>query len=237
MGLPSRSAGLGFDLHSNPSPSPKKPVGAGASPFGKPKSELSKPSSTHCQPKRVIAMILESGALYCGVLVLNALALSFEWNNLYALLFVGVSDGLVDQMVNILPTLIFVRVGMGYCQWRQESAPAEVQVPAVRVPKRHERGLLEDVASEVIEIKAAPERFLSSDPADTLRKGLRQRVTYENFSKPKNEHSVDKTESAGRTMSRTGVPHNHCVEGRPRIRNAEALLPKLPRLADLADVG
>ncbi|KAJ6469889.1 hypothetical protein C8R45DRAFT_937527 [Mycena sanguinolenta] len=55
--------------------------------------------------------------------------------------FVGVSDGLVDQMVNILPTLIF------------ESAPAEVQVPAVRIPRRHERGLLEDVASEVIEIK------------------------------------------------------------------------------------
>ncbi|KAJ7321905.1 hypothetical protein DFH08DRAFT_818283 [Mycena albidolilacea] len=32
---------LGFDLHPNPSPSPKKPVGAGASPFCKPKSELS----------------------------------------------------------------------------------------------------------------------------------------------------------------------------------------------------
>jgi hypothetical protein len=33
--------GLGFDLHPNPSPSPNKPVGAGASPFCKPKSELS----------------------------------------------------------------------------------------------------------------------------------------------------------------------------------------------------
>ncbi|KAJ7889425.1 hypothetical protein B0H13DRAFT_2532337 [Mycena leptocephala] len=32
---------MGFDLHLNSSPSPKKPVGAGASPFGKPKSELS----------------------------------------------------------------------------------------------------------------------------------------------------------------------------------------------------
>ncbi|KAJ6511660.1 hypothetical protein DFH09DRAFT_1100410 [Mycena vulgaris] len=47
-GLPSRQTGLqanlpglGFDLHPNPSPSPNKPVGAGASPFGKPKSELS----------------------------------------------------------------------------------------------------------------------------------------------------------------------------------------------------
>ncbi|KAJ7315365.1 hypothetical protein DFH08DRAFT_820622 [Mycena albidolilacea] len=43
-GLPSRSAGLGFDLHPNPSPSPNKPVGAGASPFGKPKSEVSFPA-------------------------------------------------------------------------------------------------------------------------------------------------------------------------------------------------
>jgi LSD1 subclass zinc finger protein len=41
MGLPSRSAGLGFDLHPNSSPSPNKPIGAGANPFGKPKSELS----------------------------------------------------------------------------------------------------------------------------------------------------------------------------------------------------
>jgi hypothetical protein len=47
-GLPSRQTGLqadlpglGFDLHPNPSPSLNKPVGAGASPFGKPKSELS----------------------------------------------------------------------------------------------------------------------------------------------------------------------------------------------------
>ncbi|KAJ7359941.1 hypothetical protein DFH08DRAFT_801699 [Mycena albidolilacea] len=32
-GLASRSAGLGFDLHPNTSPSPKKPVGAGTSPF------------------------------------------------------------------------------------------------------------------------------------------------------------------------------------------------------------
>ncbi|KAJ6462112.1 hypothetical protein C8R45DRAFT_940926 [Mycena sanguinolenta] len=41
-GLQADLPGLGFDLHPNPSPSPKKPVGAGASPFGKPKSELSK---------------------------------------------------------------------------------------------------------------------------------------------------------------------------------------------------
>jgi hypothetical protein len=33
--------GLGFDLHPNPSPSPNKPIGAGTSPFCKPKSEVS----------------------------------------------------------------------------------------------------------------------------------------------------------------------------------------------------
>jgi hypothetical protein len=32
---------LGFDLHPNPSPSPNKPIGTGASWFGKPKSALS----------------------------------------------------------------------------------------------------------------------------------------------------------------------------------------------------
>jgi hypothetical protein len=40
-GLQANLPGLGFDLHPNPSPSPNKPVGAGASPFGKEKSELS----------------------------------------------------------------------------------------------------------------------------------------------------------------------------------------------------
>ncbi|KAJ6455052.1 hypothetical protein C8R45DRAFT_944351 [Mycena sanguinolenta] len=40
-GLQADLPGLGFDLHSNPSPSPKKPVGAGASPFCKPKTSLS----------------------------------------------------------------------------------------------------------------------------------------------------------------------------------------------------
>jgi hypothetical protein len=41
-GLQADLPGLGFDLHTNPSPSPNKPVGAGASLFGKPKSELSR---------------------------------------------------------------------------------------------------------------------------------------------------------------------------------------------------
>ncbi|KAJ6605200.1 hypothetical protein DFH09DRAFT_1067476 [Mycena vulgaris] len=38
MGLQADLPGLGFDLHPDPSPSPNKPVGAGASPSGKPKT-------------------------------------------------------------------------------------------------------------------------------------------------------------------------------------------------------
>ncbi|KAF7357149.1 hypothetical protein MSAN_01309500 [Mycena sanguinolenta] len=101
----------------------------------------------------VIAMILESGALYCGVLLVNAVALSFQWDTLSGLLFLGVADGFLDQMVNIIPTLLFVRVGMGYCQWRHESAPIEAGVRAMRTPKRKEEALLEAVGSEVIDIK------------------------------------------------------------------------------------
>ncbi|KAJ7728152.1 hypothetical protein DFH07DRAFT_782287 [Mycena maculata] len=40
-GLQADMPGLGFDRHSNPSPSPKKPVCAGASPLAKPKTSLS----------------------------------------------------------------------------------------------------------------------------------------------------------------------------------------------------
>ncbi|KAJ7747145.1 hypothetical protein DFH07DRAFT_776099 [Mycena maculata] len=41
-GLQADMPGLGFDRHPNPSPSPKKPVCAGASPLAKPKMSLSK---------------------------------------------------------------------------------------------------------------------------------------------------------------------------------------------------
>jgi hypothetical protein len=44
-GLQADLPGLGFDLHPNPSPSPNKPVGVGASPFCKPKTSLSSAGS------------------------------------------------------------------------------------------------------------------------------------------------------------------------------------------------
>ncbi|KAF7344161.1 hypothetical protein MVEN_01706300 [Mycena venus] len=99
-----------------------------------------------------IAMILESGALYCSVLLLNLISISLVSKSDAAAIFRGVVSGLVGQMVNIIPSLIFVRVGMGYCQWIQEPPPADVRTPPVRTPKLLE-ALPEDVCSEVIEIK------------------------------------------------------------------------------------
>ncbi|KAJ6464968.1 hypothetical protein C8R45DRAFT_1023572 [Mycena sanguinolenta] len=110
-------------------------------------------NALHKRYHTVIAMILESGALYCAVLLLEVLALSLD-SQFYAVsIFQGICYGLVEQMVNITPTLIFARVGLGYCQWRQDSAPSEVQIPKVRTPRRREEGILEDISSELIEIK------------------------------------------------------------------------------------
>lgn len=57
-----------------------------------------------------------------------------------------------DGEQNIVPTLIFVRVGMGYCGWIPESLPVEARIPPVRTPKLQEEAFPEDVCSEVIEI-------------------------------------------------------------------------------------
>ncbi|KAJ6483222.1 hypothetical protein C8R45DRAFT_1099509 [Mycena sanguinolenta] len=97
-----------------------------------------------------IAMIVESGALYCVVLLIKLISLSFVLESDAGAVFQGVCYGLVEQMINILPTFIFVRVGLGYCQWIQESPPLHVRhnIP-VRTPKLQE----EDICSEVIEIE------------------------------------------------------------------------------------
>jgi hypothetical protein len=52
-----------------------------------------------------------------------------------------------------ITTLIFVRVGMGYCQWIRDSPPVDVRTPSMRIPKLQEEVFPEDVCSEVIEIK------------------------------------------------------------------------------------
>ncbi|KAF7358648.1 hypothetical protein MSAN_01203600 [Mycena sanguinolenta] len=100
----------------------------------------------------VIAMILESGALYFSVLLLEIGSSSIISQSYAVSVFQAICDGLVEQMVNIIPTLIFVRVGMGYCKWHQESPPGEIRIQVVQTPKRQEEEFPgED--SEVVDIK------------------------------------------------------------------------------------
>ncbi|KAF8212692.1 hypothetical protein K438DRAFT_1804957 [Mycena galopus ATCC 62051] len=58
-----------------------------------------------------IAIILESGAIYCCGLVFQVIALSMQSSTDTA---VYLSHGTIGQLVNIVPTLIIVRVGMGH---------------------------------------------------------------------------------------------------------------------------
>ncbi|KAF8189187.1 hypothetical protein K438DRAFT_1971832 [Mycena galopus ATCC 62051] len=78
-----------------------------------------------------IAMILESGALYCSILLLRLIAVSVVADSAAMIVFSAVTSGLIVQMINIIPTLIFVRVGMGYYQWVPESATVNVRTPRV----------------------------------------------------------------------------------------------------------
>lgn len=54
-----------------------------------------------------------------------------------------------DGKQNIIP-MIFVRVGMEYCQRGHGSSPVDVRMPAVRTPKLQEKAFPEDVCSVVI---------------------------------------------------------------------------------------
>jgi len=72
-----------------------------------------------------IALLFESGAIYCICLVLwiisltTNLDLSVESESILS----GVAGALVGQTVNIAPTLILVRVGRGHWRWLQDDAP------------------------------------------------------------------------------------------------------------------
>ncbi|KAJ6483333.1 hypothetical protein C8R45DRAFT_300717 [Mycena sanguinolenta] len=115
-------------------------------------------NTLHRRYHAAIAMILESGTLYSAVLFLQIFALSLASQSDAVQVFRGVSQGLVEQMVNIIPTLIFVRVGMGYCRWREESAPGDVQVKIQGVraprPRRREEGLHEDADSMDVKLNS-----------------------------------------------------------------------------------
>ncbi|KAF7326551.1 hypothetical protein MVEN_02608300 [Mycena venus] len=72
-----------------------------------------------------MAMILESGSLYCLFLILWVISQSFNISeNLSAsdslLIYTGVTGGFIKQAMNIAPTLILVRVGMAHCRWKAD---------------------------------------------------------------------------------------------------------------------
>ncbi|KAF7377890.1 hypothetical protein MSAN_00212700 [Mycena sanguinolenta] len=73
-----------------------------------------------------IAMIIESGSLYCLAIIVWVVAQSiiYEFPNSgpeSVYIFFGVTSGVWSQIVNIAPTLILVRIGLGKCQWIQDS--------------------------------------------------------------------------------------------------------------------
>ncbi|KAJ7741089.1 hypothetical protein B0H16DRAFT_1757324 [Mycena metata] len=76
------------------------------------------------QYNTAIALLLESGAMYCLCLVLwvisltTTLGLSTESESILS----GVAGALVGQTVNIAPTVILVRVGRRHWQWDQDDA-------------------------------------------------------------------------------------------------------------------
>ncbi|KAF8193635.1 hypothetical protein K438DRAFT_1761770 [Mycena galopus ATCC 62051] len=60
-----------------------------------------------------VAIILESGILYCVCVIIYVISISISKSSLFGTIFNGVALGLVQVGVNIVPTLILVRVGMG----------------------------------------------------------------------------------------------------------------------------
>ncbi|KAJ7095638.1 hypothetical protein C8R44DRAFT_890038 [Mycena epipterygia] len=74
-----------------------------------------------------IAIILESGAIYCCGLVFQVVGLSIQ--NSFPMV-VYLSHGMIGQLVNIVPTLIVVRVGLGH------TTPTSYATSVSRVPNR-----------------------------------------------------------------------------------------------------
>jgi len=61
----------------------------------------------------VIAIVLESGVLYSLCVIIYLISRSMETNSASETIFKGVAWSMVQIGVNIVPTLILVRVGMG----------------------------------------------------------------------------------------------------------------------------
>jgi len=82
-----------------------------------------------------VAIILESGLLYCLFIILYVISVTVNNGSPSATVFNGVSWGLVQLGVNIVPTLILVRVGMG--RSTENTAPLSLdQSISLTVPSR-----------------------------------------------------------------------------------------------------
>ncbi|KAJ7834199.1 hypothetical protein B0H14DRAFT_2798661 [Mycena olivaceomarginata] len=70
-----------------------------------------------------VAIILESGILYCLCVIIYVISISTKQSSVFGTIFNGVAWGLVQVGVNIVPTLILVRVGLGRST---ENSPPEL---------------------------------------------------------------------------------------------------------------
>ncbi|KAF7333720.1 hypothetical protein MVEN_02328400 [Mycena venus] len=86
-----------------------------------------------------IAMILESGSIYCFSVILFVICQTLDIRQALGLtasdsliVFTGISSGFLRQTMNIAPTLILVRVGLTHCRWKPDASPSDTSVSTVR---------------------------------------------------------------------------------------------------------
>ncbi|KAJ7100310.1 hypothetical protein C8R43DRAFT_964089 [Mycena crocata] len=97
-----------------------------------------------------IIIILESGAIYvfCLIIWVTAESLIMHSDSSGVIIFQGVAQGLVLQAVNIVPTLILVRVGLGRSTEKNspfsQELPALHQVPLISVARLGKSSSLPD---------------------------------------------------------------------------------------------
>ncbi|KAJ7124383.1 hypothetical protein C8R44DRAFT_980676 [Mycena epipterygia] len=130
-------------------------------------------------PRRdtVIAMILESGSLYCLAIIVWVVAQSiiYEFPNSgpeSVYIFFGVTTGVWSQIVNIAPTLILVRIGLGHCQWIQDSTQSRSIGPGPMTFRRNSNIISRSIGNPVhtIDIGSVMEMNVSNSTAFTRSK-------------------------------------------------------------------
>ncbi|KAF8188215.1 hypothetical protein K438DRAFT_1834050 [Mycena galopus ATCC 62051] len=107
----------------------------------------------------VIAMIVESGALYCFFAILCAITSQFKESAIGHITFDVIASALA-QLMNILPTLIIVRAGMGHnIQDRIEPLRAPRTTPGLPIVK------WVDLSYGVLDIKPSGEQKVAKHPS------------------------------------------------------------------------